>query len=180
MLYYHAIFESSILNDIEKNKLLKLLKDNNKNEIVDHSWNLSFDSKKDGFLRSRFVEKVHGKPNVTLLIRLKGECIIGGYTKNGWDKTINHYAYRPDKDAFVYYLKSNTNKDINDDPFVSNVQQTEEKINHALGYDYNCYGCFGETWLWYFKNGGQFKAQTNSGITYQQFPIGHGIWITGI
>ena len=47
LLYYYSIFESSILNDNEKDKLIKLLEINQKS-ILDYEWKLIFDSQKHG------------------------------------------------------------------------------------------------------------------------------------
>ena len=82
LLYYHAIFDSNLLTETEQDKLLDLFQKYNE-EIVNNSWISIFDSAKDGFERDTFIDKVHDKQNILLLIKLKGDTIIGGYTKAG-------------------------------------------------------------------------------------------------
>ena len=131
--FYSPIFESTLLNDCDKYKLLNLLEKNNK-IISKYPWKLIYDSRKDGLEKDNFIEIVHGKPNILILIQLKGKqgSIVGGYTKRGWNKSMPDglYSSSTDKDAFVFYLKSPDNYQ----PFISNIKQNEDAINNALTY----------------------------------------------
>ena len=165
LLYYHTMFESSILNETEKEQLLNLFKQNNK-EIVNYPWNLIFDSRKDKICRAVFGEKVHKKSNVLLLIRLRGECVIGGYTKTGWINEENK-----DKDAFLFYLKSAGNYKS----FISSIKQDEDEcMDQAVGYRDWGFAGFGTSWALYFS-GGYFEMQSvRYADNYEPYPSEHG------
>ena len=165
LLYFYAIFESSILNEEEKDQLLSLFKKYDK-EIVLYPWKIIFDSKKDTICRDNFIEKVHGKTNVLLLIRLKGECVIGGYTKTGWIEEENS-----DKDAFIFYLKSPGNYN----PFISNIKQDDKSMyDDAVGYCGAYCGFGAVSWIIYF-NSTHFEMQSiHSAPNYDDFPSDHG------
>ena len=115
LLYYASVFESAFLNQVEHDKFLSLLSDNNKS-IVNYPWKLLYQSSKDGLTKATFTEKVHHKRNVLLLIKLKddgAESIVGGYTKSEWDVdepsvTSSYNTWHSDKDAFVYCFRANT------------------------------------------------------------------------
>ena len=142
LLYYHHTFESEIFNEEYETKFLNLLRQTNK-LIADKSWQLIFNSSKDGFKRSKFIEKVHGKENVLLVFELNGECIVGGYTKTGWDAGLDvGCKWNGDKDAFVFYLLSPQNHD----PFVSNIKQDEEYFAEAI--------CHHDDYMHYLEVGG--------------------------
>ena len=151
LLYYHMIFESNLLDYEDREKLLNLLNNNDK-EIVNYSWKLIFDSAKDGFGEESILNKMNCKQNIFLLIKLKGDIIIGGYTRTGWNasttKPRTATGARSDKDAFVFYLKSPRNYQ----PFISNVRQDEKSSFKALGYgNSSYYGLFGDKWIFYFS-----------------------------
>ena len=77
-------------------------------DIAKYSWKLLWESSKDGFSKKACTDKVYEKPNILILIQLRGKDgpIIGGYTKIGWDKEIEtHNKSTADKDAFLFYLK---------------------------------------------------------------------------
>ena len=162
LLYFYATFESSILNDQqEKDKFIDFLRSNNKLSIVDHPWKLIYESKKQGLKMKNFVENVHDHPNVLLLIELKKECIIGGYTSTGWDKSINRYTWTGDKHAFVFYFKNRSKTNDVTQPFISNIKQLPNDIKNAIGHDHECYGCLGKTWIFYFYDN-RFHQQSNT------------------
>lgn len=145
LLYYHTNFESRLLNEVEVEKLLRLLSENNKS-ITNHDWKLIFESKVDGKDKDNFVDTVYGKEDVLMLIKIKGDIIIGGYTKTGWDEYINTLSkYNPkwsaDKDAFVFYIQSPEKYE----PFIAHVKKDHDSIKHAIGYYGNAYGVFGHT-----------------------------------
>ena len=123
------------------------------------------------------MDKVHGLCNVLILIQVKSECIIGGYTKTGWNRQIHKQCqitddeeFSQDKDAFVFYLKSPNNKD----PFISNVKQDEESIKNALGYARGYYGIFGYTWLFMMMPGDEQNTFDLRGANenYETYPYG--------
>ena len=58
------------MNDEEIDQFRNLLQSNNK-DIVNQPGELIYESIKDGVDRHKFIEKVHGKPNILLLIKLK-------------------------------------------------------------------------------------------------------------
>ena len=174
LLYYYQLFESKILNDDEKDKLLNLLAENNKS-IADYPWKLIFESSKDGLERQAFIDKVWDHPNILILIGLIGlpetvECVIGGYTSLGWYKSYDE-EYVADKEAFVFYLKSAPNYR----PFISNVKQDVGSISEAVGHDIfdkTAWACFGSTYLIYIENN-MFRQQMNGEYNnYEQFKHG--------
>ena len=150
LLYYYPILKSKILTDEEQEKFIIFLKSNNK-DIMNCSWKLIFDSTKDGLKCDKFVNKVYDHPNILLLIELNGECIIGGYTKTGWNKEIYENLdgdtyeekWTADKDAFVFNFKSVTKED----PFISSVKQDAESLSHTLGHCKQFVATFGWCWL---------------------------------
>ena len=169
LLYYYHVFDSEILSDEDQFELLDLLKKNNK-EIANFTPKLLYRSTRDGINRSDFVPKVHGIPNVIVFIHLHKECIIGGFTKCGWDKELNEYDWRPDKDAFVFHLKSP--KKLK--PWISNIKQDSKSINHALGHDNISYACFGSTWIFDVMAGEYYQQKNHKQNSFEQFPDGHG------
>ena len=170
LLYYHNIFESRLLTDNEKDKLIKLLTENNKT-IVNHEWELIFESAKDGMKRDTFIDKIYSKRNVILLIKLRNDTIIGGFTKAGWDKskTKDEYGdgWSEDKDAFVFYLQSPEKYD----PFIANIRQKDDLVDHALAYTRKNYGMFGHCWVFYFED--------RQGDGKQRFILQHHHWEGG-
>ena len=170
LLYYHTTFESKLLNDEEKDKLLNLLKQNNKS-IADYSWKLVFESREDGKKTDIFIKKVYNRPNIILLIKLQGQTIIGGFTKTGWNKSIKRYKWSADKNAFVFFLQS---KDGHES-FISNVKQNEEAVDHALGYYGNQYGMFGYCWIFYVTNESLYQQWHHGDERYGNYePFKHG------
>ena len=150
LLYYYHIFDSNILNDTEKETLLRLFKTNGKS-IVNHPWTLIMDSKKDGLKYETFREKVHGKQNILLLIEMNEECVIGGYTKTGWDRNLQR-GHTADKDAFLFHLKSyESDPWHHKEPYLVNIKQDEESVSHALGYSEFYYGIFGHFRLFFIE-----------------------------
>ena len=97
--------------------------------IIDYPWKLLYRSKQSGLSRTNFVDKVHNKQHIVLLIKIKSECIVGGYTKVGWKtkKKGKPYDYTSDQNAFLFHLKSiNYQK-----AFISNIKQ--DNISSAIG-----------------------------------------------
>ena len=78
-----------------------------------------------------FDDSVYGWNNVVILIQLKGECIIGGYTKTGWQHTKSGYSVDPD--AFIFHLQS---PDDQIKPFIVDIKQDEESVSKALFCDW--------------------------------------------
>ena len=167
LLFYYYSFESNLLNDEQKDKLLKLLDDSNK-EIANWPWSREYESAKHGFTTSAFAEKIHNKQNIVLLIKLNDDIIIGGYTKTGWDESkVVENSWIADKDAFVFYLESPEKYES----FISNVKQDEDSISKALGYNTHYYGMFGATWVFAFAKD-FFAVQEQSdtyGVNYEAF-----------
>ena len=79
-----------------------------------------------------------GQMSYYCMIELRGECLIGGYTKIGRSSAIYHgtctseQEHRADKDVFVFYLKSPDNHK----PFISNIK----KVLWYSGTIWNIYG----------------------------------------
>ena len=118
---------------------------------------------------TEFRDKVQGKPNILLLIRLKGECIIGGYTKIGWIERENS-----DKDAFLYFLKSPHNHES----FISNIEQDKEE--DAVGYNLFCFFGFGrQSWTLYFDEDRLTMQRILETPNYEDFPSAHGQILAG-
>ena len=155
LLYYYQLFETDLLTNQEQEELIELFKSNGK-LIIDYPWISLYRSKKDGLSRNNFVDKVHNKQCILLLIKLEQKCIIGGYTKAGWKTKQKHqpYDYTTDKNAFLFHLKSE--KDTK--PFISNIEN--DKISTAIGNHPKYYGCFGDTYLIYFEDD-HFHQQHN-------------------
>ena len=172
LLYFHQTFESSILNDAEKEEFLDLLRENDK-LIVDYPWKLLYDSNKDGLQHSKFVSKVFGHPNVIMIFKINNECVIGGYTKTGWIKSF--YAslslyedWTKDENMFVFYFKSKKNYK----PFVSNIKKGEQSVKKCIGYNKQCWGTLGKTWMFYICEN-KFRQQANSAWNnIETFPHG--------
>ena len=170
LLYYHCLFKSNILDMDDQHQFINLLMDNNKT-ITNHSWELIYDSTKDGLDVNGFANKVHNKSNILLFFWLNKECIIGGYTKTGWDDSIKHYNWAHDKEAFVFYLKSPKNYK----PFISNVKQDDHSVSKAIGYTYrdmNIFGIFGEYWLLYCMDGTFQECSNFEENNYEMFEHG--------
>ena len=149
MLYYYKTFESTILSDFEQDEFLDFLRKNNK-LIVDHSWKLLYKSSKDGFDQKVFVDKVFDNPNVIMLWQINGQCVIGGYTKTGWNKEFyqsssindsNYESWTKDKDVFIFYFKSKEKHAS----FISNVKQDKKSISRSVGY---CYQSIWQSWIY--------------------------------
>ena len=179
LLFYYSALESEILDNEDQDKFFKLLKDDDKSIAnMECEWNLIFDSNKDGFKRDTFVSKVHGEPNVVIIIELKKECIIGGYTKKGWDSSINEYKWITDNDAFVFYLASKSKQE----PFILNVAEENGDASKAVvGHDEGYYGMLGWTWIFFFDDGefNQQDIEPDDYETFENFPMAHGTTITG-
>lgn len=143
LLYYYTFIESNLFTNDEIDELFNLLL-SNKKDIANDSWSLIFESTKYGIARRKFVNEVHGKENILILFKLKGEIIFGGYTKTGW-ATKRPGNYSADKDAFVFLLKSPED----DEAFISNVKQDEDSIKHALSYYTYSFANFGNRWIFY-------------------------------
>ena len=179
LLYYYMTFESTILTDIEQEEFLDLLKKNNK-PIIDYPWKLLYKATRDGLEQKVFVDKVFDHPNVIMLWQIKGESVIGGYTKTGWNKdgpdtTASAYDYNSDKDAFVFYFKSPEKYK----PCISNIKQDGTSISRATGNHTTLYAGFGDSYIFYFNNQNKLGIQSNSSTNnYQQLPHGKG-WIHG-
>lgn len=180
LIYYSITFETEILNDKLQEEFISFLSANNK-IIAEYSWELLYKSVKNGLDRKNFVEKVHQRQNVLLLAKFKDdndECIVGGYTKSGWASTsINHtnapFKCYSDKDAFVFCFRSAGDNKYG--PFISNVKQTKSAIEHAIGEEWDCFGAFGHSWIfWFTPSGIDFKQHGSDGAynNYEQFPNG--------
>ena len=168
LLYYYVPFESSILNQNEKQQLLNLFQKYNK-DIVNHHWQTIFDSKKHKINRDVIADKVHKRPNILVLVRINGEFVIGGYTKTGWFQRENS-----DKDAFVYFLKSSTSNNS----FISNVIEGCEA--EAIGYTNAAFFGFGAvSWIMYFGSGYLCMQEIHLTTNYEDFPEKHGKYLIG-
>ena len=164
---------------------MKLLYKNDK-DIVNYAWKVIFNSSNDDFVN--FREKVFDKKNILLLIELKGECVIGGYTKRGWesseyyeenDLNDGEEVWHADKDVFVFYLKSPQNHES----FISNLKQDDESISHGVGYTSNSFGNLGDCWPFFIfewdKKGVEFESQENTEENnFEKFQHGSQ-WLTG-
>ena len=181
LLYYHHSFESKILSEDDQEKFIALLIKNSK-DIVDSSWKLIFDSSKDGLTSAAFVDKVYDHSNVLMFIQAKDQCIIGGYTKTGWDKKTlkvakarNSEMWTADKDAFIFYLKAPNS--YYDAPFISNIKQNGRHYKRALGYspgyyESGYYATFGYTWPFCMLEGRFQSRQNDHSNNYEEFPNG--------
>ena len=160
------VFESNILNLAEQADFLDLLRENDKS-IVDHPWKLLFESRHDNLTRLTFINKVWDHSNVLILIQLKDDCIIGGFTKIGWQKSNMFTSdYEEDKDAFLFYFKSPDKHE----PFICNIES--RKIEKAIGYDSDdrtAIACFGSPFAFYIEDG-LFVCQYCG--TYGDYPHG--------
>ena len=174
LYYYHdQLFETNILTNQEQEELIELFKSNGK-LIIDYPWISLYRSKEDGLSRENFVDKVHNKQFILLLIKLGQKCIIGGYTKVGWKTKQKHqpYDYTTDENAFLFHLKS----EKDDKPFISNIEK--DKISTAIGNHPNFYGCFGDTYLIYFGDDHFHQQHNGSWNSFEKFENGSD-YITG-
>ena len=153
LLYYFSLFDSDILFGTEQDKFLSFLTENGKN-ITKYPWKLLCKSSKDTYIkRDEFIKLVHGKGNILLLARLNGHCIIGGYTSIGWGTTVPKlvcgYNYYSDKDAFIYFFKSNDN---DHEPYISNATQTTDSLPYAISDSPRHFGAFGQGYILFFTD----------------------------
>ena len=194
VVYYSATFDTEILNDdTEQEKFTSFLSENKK-ITPDSSFKLLYRSLRDGLNKKSFVERVYQKRNILLVIKVKdkdNECIIGGYTKTGWDNDepahkSSTYQYYSDKDAFVYCFKSANNEHP---PFISNIRQTDDDfISHAICDTCDdlvsdpAFGAFGHSWIfWFTENGIYLKSHGGGGrySNYEQFASGSSTKLHG-
>ena len=180
LLYFYHVFNSELLTEEEQDNFLSFLAANDK-IIVEYPWKLIYKACKNELSHKTFSEHVHGHKNVLLLIKYKyendlnGECIIGGYTKTGWNKngvvSGRSYDYNCDKDAFVFCFKSSKGYKA----CISNIKQDKESILDATGNHYNLYGGFGHDYIFYFSN--QSLQLQSNGISnsYEQFEHGQRV-----
>ena len=175
--YYRKLFETKILSDQEQDEFIDFLKVNNKT-IINYPWKLIYDSSKLGLFRNKFIVNVQYRKNILLLIKLRSsvwneECIIGGYTSVGWTTKTAKYRceYGRDKDAFIFYFKSNYS---DQKPFISNVKR--DSIDSAVASHYCDYGIFGNR-IFHFTSdiwGDRFRQlhYTYDASGYDDFPDG--------
>ena len=143
LLYFYQKFESNILTDDEQDIFTNLWIDNDK-QFIDNDWKLIYRGSRDGFDRESAVNKIYDNQNVILLIDTENGNAFGGYTKTGWNSRIKSYKHTPDRDAFVFQIRSSNGYK----PFISNVEKDEDSIRYSLGHNNgSLWGLFGLTWI---------------------------------
>ena len=149
----------------------------NQKSIAYHPWRLihEADSSKNDMRRQSglFIRNVYDEPNIFILIEIKGQTVIGGYTEKGWRRDLHDSnACSADKNAFVFYLKSSANHQ----PFISNVkpEYAEQALWYATNYGQKVYGQFGHKNVFWFTVRGEFYQGQNWEQTgsYQSFKHG--------
>ena len=125
--------------------------------------------------KNDFIAKVYDKQNVLLLIELNKECVVGGYTKTGWNiptMTNDEWThYVADIDAFLFHFKSSEQFE----PFISNVRDDSESICKALAHDLlfgSSYAGFGCNWMLYIDCGMIEQSGAYGNENYESFRYG--------
>ena len=103
VLYSDIIIDSKILTDDEKHTLRHLLIDNGYK--LNPEWKLLYRGSDEEFLAAKWNEKCTGKQNIISIILSENKCVFGGFTMNGWNKSLDT-QYKADENAFLYQLRS--------------------------------------------------------------------------
>ena len=83
------------------------IKINLKNLTGLETTNLLYRASEDGFNPKKFVEKCEGHSNTTVIVKVKGGDLIGGYVSIPWFSMENPGKYRGfgrDENAFLFSL----------------------------------------------------------------------------
>lgn len=165
LLFYYQQIESSILDNIEKDKLLSLFDEQNKFEEVgnSYSYQMIYSSVEHGDGEKTFKSLCHNKRNLLCLIHSKDNNVFGGYTSSGWTDDVNNYSHGLyDDKSFVFSIRSNKGYD----PAIFNVIQSENSLWNQQSY----YMMFAGLQVIYINTSGKSGYAASQPQRYQKYP----------
>ena len=142
LLYFSSLISGKILTNDELFELHELLlsqtNDRFRATLQSKTFNMIYDSSKDGLGRDMFVDNVHDKENILVLIHSKNNNVFGGFTSVGWKNGVQD-QYFDDDQAFIFGIRSSRGHE----PELSYIKQ--ESSQYALYVYPSNYCWFGKT-----------------------------------